>query len=100
MLKAAFDNVGTVSDAAKDLYYAGNGTNIITPSTFVVFMSTVHRDNQAKFTYVCMYKAYSLDGVKMAFEKAKPTQYSVTLKALADTTRAIGDQAFQFVNEK
>lgn len=99
-LKAAFDNVGSVSDGSKDLYYGGNGTTIIQPSTFTVFMSTIHRDNTAKFTYLCLYKAYSMDGVKMPFEKGKPSTYQVSFKALADITRTAGDQVYQFVNEK
>lgn len=100
ILKAAFDNVGSVSDGAKDLYYGGNGTTIITPSTFVVFLSALHRDNAAKFTYLCLYKAYSVDGIKMPFEKQKPSTYAVTMKALADLTRTAGDHVYQFVNEK
>lgn len=99
-LNAAFDNVGTVSDANKDLYYAGNGVAILTPKIFCVYLSHVHRENTAKFSYACIYKAYSADGVKMPFSKTKASQYQVTLKALADTTRTLGDQAFQFVNEK
>lgn len=99
-LNAAFDNVGTQSDSTGDLYYAGNGTSIITPKTFTVFMSTIHRDNTAKFTWLCLYKAYSLTGIKMPFEKSKPTTYQVTMKALADVTRTLGDQVYQFKNEK
>lgn len=99
-LKAAFDNIGSQNDATGELYYGGNGTNIIQPSTFVVFMSTLHRDNTAKYTWVCLYKAYSMDGVKMPFEKSKPTTYQVTLKALADTARTAGDQVFQLKNER
>lgn len=99
-LNAAFDAVGTVSDSTGDLYYAGNGLAILAPKTFTVFMSTIHRDNTAKFTWLCVYKAYSVDGIKLPFEKGKPTTYQVTLKALADTTRTAGDQVFQFKNEK
>jgi hypothetical protein len=99
-LNAAFDNVGTQSDSTGDLYYAGNGTAIVQPKTFTVFMSTLHRDNTAKFSWVCLYKAYSMDGVKLPFEKQKATTYQVTMKCLADTTRTTGDQALQFKNEK
>jgi hypothetical protein len=99
-LKAAFDNIGSQSDATGELYYAGNGTNIIAPSTFLVFMSAIHRDNTAKFSWVCLYKAYSVEGAKLPFEKSKPTTYQVTLKALADTTRTAGDQVFQMKNER
>jgi hypothetical protein len=99
-LKAAFDSVNQVSDGSKDLYYSGGGTSIIQPSTFSVFMSVIHRDNLAKFTYACLYHAYSMDGAKMPFEKGKPTQYQVTFKALLDQTRSAGDQGYQFVHEK
>ncbi len=99
-LRSAFDAVGQVSDANKDLYYAGNGTSILTPQTFGVFFSVVHRDNLNKYTYACLYKAYQPDGFKGAFEKKKETSYTITLKGLADLTRTIGDQGFQFVNEK
>ena len=99
-LNAAFDNVGTVSDSSKDLYYAGNGTAIMQPKTFVVFMSTMHRDNTAKYTYACLYKTYSMDGVKLPFEKGKATSYQITFKCLADVARTAGDQVYQFVNEK
>lgn len=99
-LKAAFDNVGSQSDATGDLYYAGNGTSILTPATNTVFLSTIHRDNTAKFTWACIYKAYSVDGIKMPFEKKKETSYAVTLTALADVTRTAGDQLYSFKNEK
>ncbi len=99
-LRSAFDNVGTQADATGELYYAGNGTSIITPLIYSVFMSSAHRDNGAKFSWACIYKAYSVDGVKQAFEKSKPTTYSVTFRALADTTRNLGDQLFQMKHEK
>jgi len=99
VLKTAFDNVGSQSDATGDLYYGGNGTSILAPSFKLVFMSSIHRDNTAKFSWVCIYKAYSMDGIKLPFEKTKPTTYQVTMKALADTSRTVGDQVFQAKNE-
>ncbi len=99
-LKAAFDSIGQVSDAAKDLFYFGNGASIVTPQNFCVFMSHMHRDNSNKFSYACVYKAYNPEGAKLAFEKKKETTYVVTMTALADTTRTAGDQGGQFVNEK
>lgn len=99
-LKAAFDAVGSQSDATGDLYYGGNGTSILTPSTFTVFLSHLRRDNTAKFTWACIYKAYSVDGVKLPFDKKKETTYQVTMRALADVTRNAGDQLYQFKNEK
>lgn len=99
-MRSAFDNVGTQSDATGDLFYAGGGQSIVTPLINSVFMSVRHRDNSAKFTWCCIYKAYSMDGVKLPFEKAKATQYQVTLKALVDLTRSNGDQLLQFKHEK
>ena len=99
-LKVAFDNIGTVSDANKDLYYGGNGLSIVAPLTVSLFLSSLHRDNTAKYSFLCLYKAYSVDGVKLPFNKAKATTYQITIKALADTTRTQGDQVFQLVNEK
>lgn len=99
-LREAFDSVGQVSDSSKDLFYYGNGTSILTPQAFCVFMSHCHRDNINKYSYACLYKAYNAEGVKLAFEKKKETSYAVTLTALADTTRTAGDQGGMFVNEK
>lgn len=99
-LQAAFDNIGSVSDAAKDLFYAGNGTSILTPSPFSIFVSHRHRDNVNKFSCANIYRAYSVDGIKLPFDKKKETTFLVTLKALADTTRSAGDQAFQLFHEK
>lgn len=101
-LHTAFDNVGTQSDTTGDFYYAGNGAAIITPLFNTVFMSTPHRDNLLKFSWACVYKAYSVDGVKLPFEKKKETTYQVTLKAVADvvTPRTVGDQLWQMKHEK
>lgn len=99
-LRAAFDNVGTVSDASKDLYYMGNGTGIVAPLIWSLFLSSVHRDNTAKFSYMNIYRAYSVNGIKLPFNKAKATTYAITIKALADTTRTAGDQVAQVVHEK
>lgn len=99
-LKAAYDNVATVSDSTGDLYYGGNAQTEFTPSYFTLFFSHVHRDNAAKFSWACLYKGVSMDGVKLPFEKAKALQYTVTIQAIADTTRSLGDQLFQMKNEK
>lgn len=99
-LKTAFDNVGTVSDASKDLYYAGNGTAILTPLILSVALSAVHRDNVAKYSVLCLYRCYSMEGVKLPFDKGKATSYQVTLKSLADVSRTAGDQMYQLFHEK
>lgn len=99
-LQAAFDNVGSSNDSTGSLFYAGNGTSILTPAFNTVFLSSIHRDNTAKFSWSCVYKAYSVDGVKLPFEKGKETTYAVTLKAVADVTRNGGDQLYQMKFEQ
>jgi hypothetical protein len=46
---------------------------------------------------VCLYQAYSADGGAANFERRAETRLAVTLRALADGTRPVGDQLFQFV---
>lgn len=94
-LQAAFDAIGTSNDSTGSLFYGGNGTSVLAPSYWGVFLSSIHRDNTAKFSWLNIYKSYSVDGIKLPFEKQKETTYSVTLKAVADVTRNAGDQLFQ-----
>lgn len=44
-----------------------------------------------------VYQAYSMDGVSLNFERRKETMNKVVMRALADTTRPVGDQLFQLV---
>ena len=99
-LLASFDNVGTITDANKDLFYFGGGTQIITAKLYTVMFSSAHRDNGAKYGIGCLYKAYTVEGVKLAFTKTAPSTYEVTLRGLADVTRTAGDQGGQFFHEK
>ncbi len=99
-LLAAFDNVGNQNDSTGSLFYAGNGAGIVTTLFYTVFFSAQHRDNVAKYSWGCIYKAYSVDGIKLPFEKSKETTYAVTLKSVADVTRNTGDQIFQLKFEQ
>jgi hypothetical protein len=99
-LLRAFDNIGTVSDGSKDLFYFGNGTSIIAPFTTGVFFSSPQRTNLGKYSIGMLYNAYNPDGVKLPFTKTKPMSYKMTFTALADTTRTAGDQGGQFYIEK
>lgn len=100
ILRTGFDSVGTVTDANKDLFYFGGGTSVITALTQCVMFSSPHRDNGAKFGIGVLYKAYSMEGVKLAFTKTAPSTYEVTLRGLADVTRTAGDHGGQFFHEK
>lgn len=99
-LQTAFDSVGTVSDASKDLFYFGGGTTVITARLYCVMFSSPHRDNGSKYGIGVLYRTYNMEGVKLAFTKTAPSTFDVTLKALADVTRSPGDTAGQFFHEK
>ena len=99
-MKVAMDNIGVNIDSTGELYYAGGGSSILTTNFFSVFMSHKHRDNTGKFSWVNIYKAYSVEGIKLPFEKGKETSFKVTLKAVADVSRSGGDQLFQMKHEQ
>lgn len=99
-LLRGFDNIGTVSDGSKDLFYFGNGNSIIAPFTTCVMFSSPQRTNPAKYVIGVLYFAYNPEGVKLPFTKTKPMSYKMTFDALADVTRTAGDQGGQFFIEK
>jgi hypothetical protein len=45
-----------------------------------------------------VYQVYSMDGASINFERRRETQNKVTMKALADLTRPVGDQLFQLAD--
>lgn len=48
--------------------------------------------------FICtMYIVYSMDGAVFNLERRKETQMKVILKSLADTSRPVGDQLYQYV---
>ncbi len=98
-LRRAFDNVYTLLDGTRKGWAFGNGTSIITPLQLSVFFSSPQRRNPGKYTIGMLYKAYSMDGVKLPFTKTKPMTYQVTIEGLADEARTGGDQGGQFFIE-
>ena len=97
-LQAAFDGIGTVTDGSKNLFYGGNG-DLSAPSTWAVWLSSRRRDSSAKYEGLCIYKAYSVDGIQLKYSRVNKTTYQITLKGLAVETRNAGDQLFQFYRE-
>lgn|SRR5574337_122133 len=50
------------------------------------------------YSYVmCGYNAVSIDGFQAPFQRAKETVWNANFELIADTSRTIGDQLFQFV---
>ena len=98
-LQLAFDNVNTVTDANKDLFYGGDATAMSSVYTTCVALTSRRRIATTKFEYLVLYKAYSVDGIQLGYTRTKESTYKVTMVALIDTTRSIGDRLFQFVRE-
>jgi hypothetical protein len=99
-LKLAFDNVSTVSDANKDLFYGGDSTGLSSVYTTCVVMTSRRRLATTKFEVLVIYKAYSVEGIQLGYTRTKESTYKVTMMALIDTTRDVGDRLFQWFREK
>ncbi len=99
-LVTAFDNVGTVSDGAKDLFYFGGGTAILSPKTQCVVLTSIQRNAPTKFIVTVLYKVYSANGIEWNISKTKKTLYKMVLVGLADTSRNDGDRLGQHFKEK
>lgn len=80
---------GTPSNA---IYVGSKAVTVL--KTFV--MHSRKRSGVGYFI-LTMYSAYSQNGLSLNFERRTESRNSVTLKSLADLTRPIGDQLFQFV---
>jgi len=99
-LRTAFDNVGTVTDASKDLFYGGDGAGLVDVTTQCVVLTSRIRTATTKFEVLVLYSVYNVDGVVISYGRTTPAIYKVTLKALTDTTRNAGDRLFQWFREK
>lgn len=99
-LVTSFDNVGTVSDGSKNLFYFGGGTAVLAPKTQVVTLTSMQRNAPTKFIVTCLYKVWTGEGVKFNFGKSKKTTYKMSLYGLADPARTAGDFIGQHFFEK
>jgi hypothetical protein len=99
-LKAAFDNVGTVTDGSKDLFYGGDGSGLVSVTTQAVALTSRIRSAPTKFEVLMLYKVYNVEGVVIPYQRTGVSIYKVTLKALVDTSRNLGDRIFQWYREK
>lgn len=96
----ALDNVGTVSDGSKDLYYWGNGTSILAPRTEAVMITSRQRNAPTKFIVTVLYKVFFDNGLELPFKRNGESMFKHKVIALADTARNAGDQVGQHVWEK
>jgi hypothetical protein len=71
----------------------------LTAPQCIAFISPNRRiaQNSGPFSYVyCAYNAVGVDGFDMPFSRGKETVFKLTFEAIADVTRTLGDQLFQF----
>lgn len=99
-IQRAMDNVGVVSDGAKDLYYFGNGTSILAPRTEAVMITSRQRNAPTKFIVTVLYKCFFDSGLELPFRRQGESVFKHKVIALADVTRNAGDQMGQHVFEK
>lgn len=99
-LKTAFDNIGSVDDAAKTLFYAGDGSGLLNVTTQGVTLTSRIRTSPLKFEVLTIYRVYNVEGVVIGYQRTTEAVYKITLKALVDTSRNLGDRLFQWYKEK
>lgn len=99
-LKTAFDNVGTVDDASKSLFYGGDGAGLVSVTTQCVCLTSRIRTAPTKFEVIVLYRVYNMEGIVMPYARTTPAVYKISLKGLVDTTRNAGDRSFQWFKEK
>jgi hypothetical protein len=98
-LKAAFDNVNTSRQATLDMFYGGDGAGLVSVPTQCVALTSRIRTSPTKFEVMCMYRCYSVNGMVVPYNRTKEAIYSIQMKGLVDTSRALGDRLFQFYKE-
>ena len=99
-LKTAFDNVGSVDDEEKMLFYGGDGAGLVSVNTQCVALTSRIRTAPTKHEVLVLYRVYNVEGVSIPYNRTGVALYKVTLKGLVDTTRDAGDRLFQWFREK
>lgn len=100
LLKAAFDNIGSIDDGTRTGFYGGGGGTILNIQYTTVFLSSQIRNLTNKYEILFMYKTVSMSGMVLTYSRTKPSTYKITLRGLPLSTRTQGDQIFQFSREK
>ncbi len=72
----------------------GGGLPVVPVATAVLLS---RKKSGVGYFIVCLYQAYSADGGALNFERRAETRIPVTLRALADGSRPVGDQLYQVV---
>lgn len=99
-LKAAFDNVGSLDDNSKTLFYGGDSAGLVSVTTQCVTLTSRIRTAPTKFEVLTIYKVYNVEGIVVPYNRTGVALYKVTLKGLVDPNRVAGDRLFQWYREK
>lgn len=99
-LKTAFDNIGSLDDGTATLFYGGDGAGLLNVTTQCVVLTSRIRTAPTKFEALCLYRVYNVDGMAIGYQRTTEAMYKITLKALVDTSRSLGDRIFQWFREK
>jgi hypothetical protein len=76
---------------AQDYEEISFGGTLAIPKNSVAVISP-RRDAASKFVVSQLYQAYQAEAVQLPFQRGKETTYKVKFEALADPSRAAGDQ--------
>lgn len=99
-LRIAFDNVGMSNTDARALFYGGDGGGLVDVLTHCVALTSRIRTDPTHFEVLCLYNVYNVEGIVMPYQRTTEAMYKITLKALVDGNRVLGDRIFQWYREK
>jgi hypothetical protein len=97
VIKTGFDSFGSQATATH-LSQWGGGIGFA-PLTQTIFMSSPRRDNPAKFEYLMVYRGINTNGITLRYARTAKSMIEVVIRPIIDSTRASGDQLFQWRRE-
>lgn len=98
MLETSYQNLKTAMGQATSHIAAGvNAVHVGGKGSvpFNVLVIAARKTSLVGYYILTVYQTYSMDGADLNFERRKEMQNKVVMRALADTTRPVGDQLYQ-----
>lgn len=100
MMEVSYQNLHTVMGQSATKTGGGYNANyvggLLTVTPRLAVLNSRKRSGVGYYI-TSIYQAYSQDGISAAFDRRKEVTLKTLLRALADTTRPVGDQLFQIV---
>lgn len=78
LMKAAFDNIGTVNDVTRMGFYGGGGGTIVQIQYSTIMLTSPRKDVAARYEVLFVYKAVSTGGMLLTYSRTKPSTYRMT----------------------